>query len=138
MLRYMHPRGAPLYYCREDQPRPLPQAICIEGHLTDMSDVSRLVLTTELKGVDHVAMGYKCNKRKVIHFIANARAANTLDGDDSYMQRRASKYGNICVRTVPRLALASEYFSKSPRVDNHNQLRQHDLALEELWQTHDC
>ena len=54
------------------------------------------------------------------------------------MQRWADEYGNICFRAIPRPALASEYFSKSPRVDNHNQSRQHDLALEELWQTQDC
>jgi hypothetical protein len=29
-------------------------------------------------------------------------------------------------------------FSPSPRVDNHDQSRQHDLALDEVGQTHDC
>jgi len=86
-------------------------------------DGSKLVLTTNLEGVDLVAMGYKYNKRKVIHFIATAGAANTFDGDDPYMQRWADEYGNICVRAIPRPALASAYFSKSPRVENHNQSR---------------
>jgi hypothetical protein len=31
-----------------------------------------LVLTTNVEGVDLVAMGYKYDKRKVIHFIATA------------------------------------------------------------------
>eukprot|EP00873_Tetraselmis_striata_P017874 jgi/Tetstr1/438138/TSEL_002864.t1 len=31
-----------------------------------------------------------------------------------------------------------KYFARSPRVDNYNQSRQHDLMLEEVWLTHDC
>jgi hypothetical protein len=46
-------------------------------------------------------MGYKYNKRKVIHFIATGGAANTFDGDDPYKQRWADEYGNICVRAIP-------------------------------------
>jgi len=56
----------------------------LEEHLKDKSAGSRLVLTTKLEGVDLVAMGYKYNKRKVIHFIATAGAANTFDGDDPW------------------------------------------------------
>jgi hypothetical protein len=104
----------------------------LEEHLKDKSDGSRLVLTTNLKGVDLVAMGDKYSKRKVIHFIATAGAANTFDGDDPYMQGYGDEYGNICYRAVMRPALASEYFSKSPSVENHNQSRQHDLELEGL------
>jgi hypothetical protein len=55
------------------------------------------VLTAILKGVDLVAMGYKYDKRKVIHFIATAGACNTFGGDDPYMQRWADEYGNINV-----------------------------------------
>jgi hypothetical protein len=54
----------------------------LEEHLTDKSARSTLVLTINLEGVDLVAMGYKCNKRKVIHFIATVGVANTFDGDD--------------------------------------------------------
>jgi hypothetical protein len=32
-------------------------------------------------------MGYKYNKKKVIHFISTTGAANTFDGDDPYMER---------------------------------------------------
>eukprot|EP00873_Tetraselmis_striata_P033157 jgi/Tetstr1/453421/TSEL_040403.t1 len=30
------------------------------------------------------------------------------------------------------------YIARSPRVENHNQSRQHDLKLQELWHTQDC
>jgi hypothetical protein len=130
--------GAPFYRCSSKNHARFPKQY-LEEHLKDKSVGGRLVLTTNLEGVDLVAMGYKYNKRKVMHFIATAGAANTFDGDDPYMQRWADEYGNIlCVRAIPRPALASEYFSHSPRVDNHNQSRHHDLALEELWQTQDC
>mmetsp|Transcript_6315 Transcript_6315/g.13830 ORF Transcript_6315/g.13830 Transcript_6315/m.13830 type:complete len:115 (-) Transcript_6315:133-477(-) len=39
---------------------------------------------------------------------------------------------------VERPTLVSQYFKDSPKVDNHNQTRQHELALEEEWQTQDC
>jgi deoxyribodipyrimidine photolyase len=96
------------------------------------------MLTTKVEGVDLVAMGYTYNKRKVIYFTATAGAANTFDGDDPYMQLWVDEIGNICVRAVRRPTLASEYFSQSPGVDNHNQSRQHALALEVLLQSHKC
>eukprot|EP00873_Tetraselmis_striata_P036498 jgi/Tetstr1/456762/TSEL_043459.t1 len=35
--------------------------------------------------------------------------------------------------------VVSQYFDRIPRVDNnHNQSRQHDMLLEELWMTQDC
>eukprot|EP00873_Tetraselmis_striata_P005078 jgi/Tetstr1/425342/TSEL_015791.t1 len=34
--------------------------------------------------------------------------------------------------------MVSQFFARSPRVDNHNHSRQHDLMLEELWLTQDC
>jgi hypothetical protein len=32
----------------------------------------------------------------------------------------------------------SNYFDPSPRVDNHNKSRHHELAMEEAWLTQDC
>jgi hypothetical protein len=60
---------------------------CIEAHLKDKIAGNRLVITCKFEGVDLVAMGYKYNKKKVIHFISTAGAANTFDGDDPYMER---------------------------------------------------
>ena len=44
----------------------------------------------------------------------------------------------MCYRVVPRPDVVSKFFAVSPRVDNHNQARRHDLAMEEIWDTHDC
>eukprot|EP00873_Tetraselmis_striata_P010092 jgi/Tetstr1/430356/TSEL_020171.t1 len=41
-------------------------------------------------------------------------------------------------KPIPRPGMVSQFFARSPRVDNHNQSRQHDLMLEELWLTQDC
>ena len=54
------------------------------------------------------------------------------------MQRWADENGNLCTRVVPSLIVVFRYFKDSPKVDKHNQSRQHDLALEELWLTQDC
>ena len=81
--------------------------------------------------VDLVAIGYKYNRRKVLFFIATSGVADILNGD-SYVQRWADDHGNLCTRNVPRPTLISRYFKDSPKVDNHNQARQHDLGLEEL------
>ena len=37
-----------------------------------------------------------------------------------------------------RPAIITKYFKSSPKVANHNQRRQHTLALEEEWLTQDC
>eukprot|EP00873_Tetraselmis_striata_P011765 jgi/Tetstr1/432029/TSEL_021502.t2 len=42
------------------------------------------------------------------------------------------------VDAFPRPSVLSNYFERKPRVDNHNQSRQHDLALEEARNTQDC
>jgi hypothetical protein len=39
---------------------------------------------------------------------------------------------------VPRPAVLTRFFRYSPRIDNHNQMRQGELALEERWVTQDC
>jgi hypothetical protein len=38
---------------------------------------------------------------------------------------------------VPRPEIVGTYFGVSNKIDTHNQFRQHELALEELWLTHD-
>ena len=107
----------------------------LEASLKDKSAGSRLVLTgTTHDGHPLVATGYKYNKRKVLCFISTAGAGNTSNGNP-YIQRWPDEHGNLHMREVPRPALISEYFGYSPRIDNHNQSRQHDLALEEKWDT---
>ena len=106
----------------------------LEQTLKDKSAGSRLVLTTTYQGVKLVALGYKYNKRKVLCFITTEGAGNTMNGNP-YIQRWPDEHGNLHMREVARPAVVSEYFEASPRIDNQNQSRQHDLALEEKWDT---
>ena len=74
---------------------------------------------------------------KVLCFISTKGASATVNGE-AYVQRWADDFGNLCIKEVARPKVCSDYFEVSPRVDNHNQSRQLDLALEELWDTRDC
>ena len=109
----------------------------LKNILQPLPAASRLVMTANVAGQDLVAIGYKYNRRKVLFFVVTAGVADITDGEP-YVQRWADEHMNLCTREVPRPALISRYFSDSPKVDNHNQSRQHDLALEELWLTQDC
>jgi hypothetical protein len=97
---------------------------------------SRLALKAIVDGEDLFAIGYKYNRKKVLFLVTNSRVADLHDGEP-YLQRWADDHGNLCSRAVQRPAVISRYFRDSPKVDNHNQARQHDLALEELWLTQD-
>jgi hypothetical protein len=55
-----------------------------------------------------------------------------------YIAKWPDEYGNIKHRKVPRPEIVGKYFGVSNKIDTHNQLRQHELALEELWSTQDC
>ena len=98
---------------------------------------SRVHLSTTVEGVQLVATGYKYNRRKVLFFISTVGAGGMADGNP-YIQRRADDNGNIVTRAISRPHVVSNYFERSPRVDNHNQSRQHELAMEEAWLTQDC
>jgi hypothetical protein len=125
-----------LYWRHQDRPRYSPQAIP-PRYYRPLPSSSRLVLTTPVDDVKLVAIGYKYNRRKVLFFVATSGVADILNGDP-YVQRWADDHGNLCTRNVPRPVLISRYFKDSPKVDKHNQARQHDLGLEELWGTQDC
>lgn len=109
----------------------------LEKNLATAPAGSRIHLEATVDGTDLIATGYKYNRRKVLCFISTKGASATVNGK-AYEQRWADEFGNMCVREVARPKLCSDYFEVSPRVDNHNQSRQHDLALEELWETKDC
>jgi hypothetical protein len=95
---------------------------------------SRIVFRSDDEGEDLYAIGYKYNHKKVLFFVCTAGVAD-LDDGVPYMQRWADDNGNLCTRDVPRHGVISHYFKDSPKVDNHKQARQHDLALEEIWLT---
>ena len=109
----------------------------LQNKLAPLPAGSRLVMTGKHNDQDLLAIGYKYNRKKVLFFVCTPGAGSIEDGTP-YTQRWADDNGNIMTRLIPRPAVLSKYFEVSPRVDNHNQARQHELALEELWQTQDC
>ena len=90
----------------------------------------------EREGVDLVALGYKYNKKKVLLFVMTKGAASTRAGDP-YKAKYNDAYGNVLTRDVARPICCNIYFLRSNCVDQHNQGRQHFLALEETWVTAD-
>ena len=109
----------------------------LHQHLKDKPAGSRLVLAGVYDGVELLAIGYKYSKQRVLFFVATKGAGATVDGEP-YIQKWCDEHGNVLNRSVPRPAVLSEYFAVSPRVDNHNQSRQHDQAIEDKWDTQDC
>eukprot|EP00873_Tetraselmis_striata_P019891 jgi/Tetstr1/440155/TSEL_028512.t2 len=109
----------------------------LKSHLASAPAGSMVALSAIVDGVDLMAVGYKYNMRKVLFFVATAGAGALEDGNP-YIQRWADDFGNTVTRSIPRLSVLSNYFERSPGVDNHNQSRRHDLALEEARNAHDC
>lgn len=129
-------RGMHLIACVKTANALYPQAF-IDKALKPLPAGSQIVLTSSDGGVELMAIGYKYNRKKVLFFVATRGAGITTPGQP-YQQRFSDVHGNLVTREISRPAVVSDYFGVSPRVDNHNQSRQDDLALEELWQTHDC
>lgn len=112
----------------------------IENVLGPLPAGARIVLEGTVDGVQLLAIGYKYNRRKVLCFVATKGAGVTTNAQPylQSLQRWADIHGNVITKEIPRPAIISEYFSVSPKIDNHNQSRQSDLALEECWLTQDC
>jgi hypothetical protein len=105
-------------------------------HLKDKPAGNRCILTATVDGVDLQATGYKYNKRRVLFFVATVDAGSVRDGV-LYKQRWADEHLNVTTRDIPHPDLVSQYFSRSAKVDDHNQSKQHDVMVEELWLTQD-
>ena len=84
-----------------------------------------------------IAIGYKYNSKKVLHFIASEGAGSTTPGKP-YLMRYPDEYGNVTYCEVPRPEIISKFFKQSNCVDVHNQLRQYALRLEKKWVTCNC
>eukprot|EP00873_Tetraselmis_striata_P045586 jgi/Tetstr1/465850/TSEL_010470.t1 len=72
-----------------------------------------------------------CETRVMIHF-------EIQEGRDALRQKEHAPGLRVTAACTSRMDVVSPYFARSPRVDNHNQSRHHDLVLEELWLTQDC
>jgi hypothetical protein len=87
-----------------------------------------------LDGVPLIAIGYKYNKKRVLHFVMSENAGDTTLGEP-YQMKFPDQFGNIHIREVSRPDVISRYFQDSNCVDVHNQLRQYALRLEKKWVT---
>ena len=81
-----------------------------------------------------LAIGYKYNSRKVLGFIATEGGGITEAGDP-YLSRFPDIFSNISVYPVVRPHLLGRYFNYCNNIDNHNRIRQSDLALDKYWVT---
>jgi hypothetical protein len=97
---------------------------------------THLVLESCFGKKNLIAVGYKYSAKKVNHFVLTRGAALTTRGDP-YMSRFRSSRGNYRTREVHRPIAISNYFAVSGKIDVHNQIRQGELALEDLWITGD-
>ena len=90
-----------------------------------------------MNGTELFAIGYRYNCKKTLLFVTTELAGQTTKGT-SYEMKFANEDGNIHMRQVDRPDVISKFFKDSNKVDNHNQSRQYDLALEKKWVTDDC
>ena len=123
--------GGPVKLSRRDFPKKY-----IEELMEDFPSGTWVVLKAQYKnqpGVENelVAIGYKYCLKKVLCFVFTGDCSTR--GGDPYIARFRDEYGNLATREIARPACVSQYFKFSPRVDNHNQVRQYELALEKTW-----
>ena len=69
-------------------------------------------------------------------FLGSWNSGSSTLGEP-YVAKWPDKYGNIKQRPVPRPDIVGKYYRVSNKIDTHNQLRQNELALEQLWRTFD-
>jgi hypothetical protein len=123
--------GGPVKLSRRDFPKKY-----IEDLMEDFPAGTRVVLEGQYKGQVGeanalVAIGYKCNLKKILCFVFTGDCSTRPERP--YIARFRDEHGNLATREIPRPACVSQYFEFSPKVDNHNQVRQHELALEKHW-----
>ena len=69
-----------------------------------------------------LVIGYKCNYRKVLGFIANEGAGST-EPDDPYLSCLSGIYLNVSVHPVVRPHFLGRYFNACNVIDNQNRMR---------------
>jgi hypothetical protein len=80
-----------------------------------------LKLLSTYQGVRLIAVGYKYNKKRVLHFIMTENVGSTGPGNP-YEMKFADQHGNVCIREVSQPEVISEFFDDCNCVDVHNQL----------------
>jgi hypothetical protein len=104
----------------------------LEEQLRGMPGGSHLEMRTTVDGVSIIAIGSKYNSKKTQFHVATEGAGSTGAGKP-YTSKYHDELGNVLTREVARPAVVSRYFGKFNKVDIHDHLRQHELALEEKW-----
>jgi hypothetical protein len=104
----------------------------LEEQLRGMPGGSHLEMRATVNGVNLIAIGSKYNSKKTQFHVATEGAGSTVAGKP-YISQYPDELGNVLTREVARPALVSRYFGKFNKVDIHDHLRQHELALEEKW-----
>ena len=80
-----------------------------------------------------VAIGYKYNARKVLHFIVTDNTGRTNTGIP-YLSKYPDKFTNVAILPVARPFVISKKYAVN-EVDSHNKPIQSYLALEKWWVT---
>jgi hypothetical protein len=104
----------------------------LEEQLRGMPGGSHLEMRATVDGVNLIAIGSKYNSKKTQFHVATEGAGSTKAGKP-YTSKYHDELGNVLTREVARPAVVARYFGKFNKVDIHDHLRQHELALEEKW-----
>ena len=80
-------------------------------------------------------IGYKYISRKVLGFISTDGAGSTEPGDP-YLSCFPEIYSNVSVSPVVRPHFPVKYFNAYNEIENHNRMRQSNIALKKYWVTH--
>uniref|UniRef100_A0A7S0GNG8 Uncharacterized protein n=1 Tax=Micromonas pusilla TaxID=38833 RepID=A0A7S0GNG8_MICPS len=116
--------GGPVKTSRRDFPKKY-----VDELMEEFPSGTWVVLEGQDLGVKNelVAVGYKYCLKKVLCFVFTGDCS-TRGGAPSVARFRGED-ANLA-REIPRPACISQYFKFSPKVDNNNQMRQYELALE--------
>ena len=135
--RYMYSRGFHYVGQVKTTHKHFPKT-WLEEKMKDMGAGTWLCLRAVTPGdnVPLIAVGYKYNKKKVLHFIMTEGAGST-HGGVPYLCQFRNKNGTVVKKKIPRPDFISKYFACANTVDVHNQIRQGTIKLEKRWITHD-
>ena len=82
-----------------------------------------------------LTIGYKYNSKKVLGCIATEGDVITEPGY-SYLSSFPDIFSNVYFHSVVSHHLLGRCFNACNSIDNHNMMRQSDIALEKYWVTY--
>jgi hypothetical protein len=90
-------------------------------------------MTTNIVGVEMLALAYAWSQRGVSYFLATC--GNTVVSSVAYRSAFEDDSGNVDYKFLPWPQLAHFIFKYLPIIDEHNKQRQSVLGLERKWPT---